>query len=72
VPWSPVLPVLGIAFAVYLMKDLPFSTWVRFVIWLAAGMIIYWLYGYRHSRLRLGQVPSVPGDGGGGGSAPPV
>jgi APA family basic amino acid/polyamine antiporter len=52
VPWSPVLPLIGIAFAIYLMSDLPWETWVRFVVWLAIGLIIYALYGYRHSHLR--------------------
>ena len=36
----------------YLMIQLPGITWVRFVIWLAAGIVIYALYGYRKSRLR--------------------
>jgi APA family basic amino acid/polyamine antiporter len=53
VPWSPVLPILGVLFAVYLMSDLPLSTWIRFVVWLALGLAIYFLYGYRHSKLRL-------------------
>ncbi|MEU4622676.1 amino acid permease [Actinoplanes sp. NPDC023801] len=52
VPWSPVLPLLGVAFAVYLMTDLPLDTWLRFMLWMAAGLLIYFLYGYRHSRLR--------------------
>jgi APA family basic amino acid/polyamine antiporter len=52
VPWSPVLPLIGVAFAVYLMLDLPLDTWLRFLGWLAAGLLIYFLYGYRHSRLR--------------------
>jgi APA family basic amino acid/polyamine antiporter len=67
VPLSPVFPLLGVAFAVYLMKDLPLTTWIRFVVWLAVGMIIYALYGYRNSRLRLahgeyGIVPSEHSD----------
>ncbi|AEV83789.1 amino acid permease [Actinoplanes sp. SE50] len=53
VPWSPVLPLIGVAFAVYLMSDLPGATWLRFGVWLVAGLIIYGLYGYRHSRVRL-------------------
>jgi APA family basic amino acid/polyamine antiporter len=53
VPLSPVLPILGIAFAIFLMADLPLSTWVRFVIWLAIGAIIYAVYGYRNSRVRM-------------------
>jgi APA family basic amino acid/polyamine antiporter len=57
VPFAPVFPLLGIAFAMWLMKDLPLGTWVRFVVWLAVGMIIYGGYGYRHSRLRRGEAP---------------
>jgi basic amino acid/polyamine antiporter, APA family len=59
VPFSPVFPLLGVAFAVYLMSDLPLATWIRFLIWLAIGVAIYALYGYRHSRLRrdLGPAP---------------
>jgi APA family basic amino acid/polyamine antiporter len=58
VPFSPVFPLLGVAFAVYLMSDLPLATWIRFVIWLAIGMTIYALYGYRHSRLRRNLGPA--------------
>ena len=61
VPWVPVLPVLGVAFAVYLMTDLPGLTWLRFGIWLAVGMIIYALYGYRNSRVRNEPVAGTPG-----------
>jgi len=52
VPLSPVLPLIGVAFAVYLMAGLPVATWIRFVIWLAVGVLIYAAYGYRNSRLR--------------------
>ena len=52
VPWSPFLPIVGILFAVYLMLDLPLDTWIRFIGWLALGMLIYFVYGYRNSRLR--------------------
>ena len=52
VPFGPVLPVIGILLVLYLMIDLPGTTWIRFVIWLAAGLVIYAVYGYRHSRLR--------------------
>jgi APA family basic amino acid/polyamine antiporter len=63
VPWSPVLPVIGILFAVYLMSDLPLSTWIRFVAWLALGVLIYALYGYKHSRLRT-EAAATPGAAG--------
>jgi APA family basic amino acid/polyamine antiporter len=61
VPWSPVLPIIGVAFAVYLMSDLPVTTWIRFVVWLAIGLVIYWLYGYKNSRLRKDAAAGVTG-----------
>ena len=60
VPWSPFLPILGVLFAVYLMLDLPLDTWIRFVVWLALGVIIYFTYGYRHSRVRQDAINGVP------------
>ena len=52
VPLNPLLPLLGIGFAIYLMTDLPATTWIRFGVWMAVGLVIYWRYGYRNSRLR--------------------
>jgi len=51
-PWVPVLPLLSIAFCIYLIASLPLLTKVRFVGWLAAGAVIYFLYSVRHSRVR--------------------
>jgi basic amino acid/polyamine antiporter, APA family len=51
VPFSPVTPVLGIVMCVVLMAGLPAVTWMRFGIWLLAGLVIYFLYGARRSRL---------------------
>jgi APA family basic amino acid/polyamine antiporter len=34
------------------MIQLPLVTWIRFVVWLAIGAVLYFTYGYRHSRLR--------------------
>ena len=45
----------GAAACIYTMKGLPTHAWERFGIWLVAGLLIYFLYGYRHSRLRNGQ-----------------
>jgi basic amino acid/polyamine antiporter, APA family len=36
-PFSPVFPLIGIVLCVYLMAQLPLTTWVRFFDWLAAG-----------------------------------
>jgi APA family basic amino acid/polyamine antiporter len=51
VPFGPVFPVLGILFCLYLMLSLPVITWVRFLVWLDLGIVIYWSYGRRHSPL---------------------
>ena len=45
-------PVLGIVSCLYLMLSLAVLTWVRFLVWLNIGMIIYWFYGRHHSPLR--------------------
>ncbi len=51
VPWCPVLPSLSILFCLVLMLALPLETWLRFFIWLAIGLVIYFLFGRRHSVL---------------------
>src|SRR5579885_677267 len=48
VPW---VPILGVVFCVYLMASLPALTWMRFFVWLAAGLVIYFTYGRWHSRV---------------------
>jgi APA family basic amino acid/polyamine antiporter len=49
VPW---VPLGAIATCAYLMSELPKVTWIRFFLWMAAGLLIYFLYGARNSRLR--------------------
>ncbi len=51
VPGSPWLPLLAAAIAIYLMLTLPVETWIRFLAWMALGIVIYFAYGYRRSRL---------------------
>lgn len=46
-----VLPVMGLFSCFYLMTELGITNWYRFVIWLVIGLIIYFFYSYRHSRL---------------------
>ena len=51
VPWVPFIPILATFFCLILMAQLPLITWIRFVVWLAIGLIIYFGYGIRHSVL---------------------
>jgi len=53
VPFVPWTPLISIVACLYLMLKLPRITWERFGIWLLVGFVIYFLYGVRHSRLRL-------------------
>jgi APA family basic amino acid/polyamine antiporter len=51
VPFSPLLPTLGIVSCGVLMISLPLLTWVRFFIWLAIGLVIYFGYSQKRSAL---------------------
>ena len=48
------MPALGALMCLALMLSLPLETWLRFFIWLAIGLAIYFCYGAYHSRLRKG------------------
>jgi APA family basic amino acid/polyamine antiporter len=50
-PFVPVLPVVSVLASLYLMLNLPASTWVRFFAWMALGVVVYLVYGRRRSRL---------------------
>ncbi|MCX4696356.1 amino acid permease [Streptomyces sp. NBC_01408] len=50
-PWVPFVPILSIAASLWLMLNLPAETWIRFGIWMAIGIVVYFLYGRQHSRL---------------------
>jgi APA family basic amino acid/polyamine antiporter len=54
VPFVPLFPLLGVFLCIALMLSLPIETWGRFIIWLIIGLLIYFLYGVRHSKLRRG------------------
>ena len=45
------MPVLGVISCAYLMLSLAVLTWVRFLVWLNIGMLIYWFYSRTHSPL---------------------
>jgi APA family basic amino acid/polyamine antiporter len=53
VPWVPLLPVLSILSCVVLMLSLPLETWIRFVVWLLIGLVIYFSYGRKRVRVKV-------------------
>ncbi|MFA1547277.1 amino acid permease [Actinomadura chokoriensis] len=59
-PLFPVTPLLGVGFCVYLMVGLGGVTWTVFALWCLVGLVAYFLYGRRHSRLAAGPA-GVPG-----------
>jgi basic amino acid/polyamine antiporter, APA family len=64
-PFSPVVPILGIAICLVLMFSLPVENWWRLGVWLLAGLVIYFGYGKRRSVMARflangGVMPAVP------------
>ena len=51
VPWVPVVPVVAILACLWLMLNLTALTWIRFLVWMVIGLLVYLLYGRRHSVL---------------------
>jgi APA family basic amino acid/polyamine antiporter len=64
-PMVPLLPILSALVAFLLMLGLPRATWERLIIWMVLGIVVYFTYGYRRSRLRLAdpfpkEIGSIP------------
>lgn len=51
-PWVPFVPVAGIVISLLLMASLPGDTWLRLIVWLLIGFVIYFGYSRRHSRVQ--------------------
>jgi APA family basic amino acid/polyamine antiporter len=51
-PFVPLVPILGAGICILQMASLPFDTWLRLIIWMAIGFVIYFTYGIRKSKLR--------------------
>lgn len=47
------IPVLGLLCCLYMMCELGISNWIGFGIWLVIGLIVYFLYGFKHSKLNI-------------------
>ncbi|HAX42983.1 MAG TPA: amino acid permease [Bryobacteraceae bacterium] len=52
-PWVPLVPILGILFNVALMFGLGKDNWMRLGVWMALGLLIYFMYSRHHSKLRI-------------------
>jgi APA family basic amino acid/polyamine antiporter len=50
VPWVPLFPILSVVFCGGLMTGLTVITWIRFFVWLAIGLVIYFGFSQRHSE----------------------
>ena len=53
-PLVPVVPILGILICGYMMRGLPGDTWIRLIVWMILGLLIYFAYGMRNSRIGRG------------------
>ena len=51
VPWVPFLPIVSMVCCLVLMMSLPLATWIRFFVWLAIGLVIYFMFSKKHSQL---------------------
>jgi APA family basic amino acid/polyamine antiporter len=54
-PLVPLVPILGALVCAAQMAALPWDTWMRLIAWMAIGLVIYFLYSRRHSKLRQSQ-----------------
>lgn len=57
VPLNPIIPLLGVASCVFLMTALPGITWIRFIIWLVVGLVVFFAYSFHHSLLHKPYSP---------------
>jgi APA family basic amino acid/polyamine antiporter len=56
VPFVPFVPALSALVSLGLMAGLPGATWLRLVIWMTLGIVLYFSYGYSHSEVRKRDV----------------
>jgi APA family basic amino acid/polyamine antiporter len=51
-PWVPLIPILGAVTCFAQMAALPLDTWLRLIVWMLIGFVIYFTYGIKKSKLR--------------------
>ncbi|HEX6536910.1 MAG TPA: amino acid permease [Gemmatimonadaceae bacterium] len=61
-PLVPLVPALGIIICGALMAGLPGDTWIRLIVWMAIGLVIYFTYGRTHSRVQSEQQRAMAAD----------
>ena len=57
-PLVPFVPIMGMLVSLLLMVFLPWETWLRMIVWLIIGMVIYFTYGRHHSKVQAAASPS--------------
>jgi APA family basic amino acid/polyamine antiporter len=55
-PWVPLIPILGVVSNGYMMYKLGIWNWIRLVVWLIIGLIVYFTYSVKHSRVQALQL----------------
>ena len=58
-PWVPFTPIMGIVISAYMMYSLKTATWIRLVVWLVIGLIIYFAYSRKNSKVQQGHPEEV-------------
>ncbi|MEU0368792.1 amino acid permease [Streptomyces sp. NPDC006283] len=59
-PGVPFVPAIGVVFSLWLITFLAWQTWLRFLVWLLIGLVIYFAYSYRKSNLATGESGAAP------------
>jgi APA family basic amino acid/polyamine antiporter len=59
-PWVPLIPILGVISNGYMMAKLGMWNWIRLIVWLAIGLVVYFTYSVKHSRVQALAADNPP------------